>query len=68
VPPWATGPALITVGAMMMRNLVDIQWGNYGEVEILKIAQFSIKTALYSSTCAPHLLEKVRFVGETTGR
>jgi len=31
VPPWATGPALITVGAMMMRGLVDIKWGNYGE-------------------------------------
>ena len=35
VPPWATGPALITVGAMMMRGLVEIKWGNYGEVEIL---------------------------------
>jgi len=51
-----------------MRNLVDIQWGNYGEVEILKRAQFSMKTALYSTKSAPHLLEKVWFIGETTRR
>jgi len=31
VPPWATGPALIVVGAMMMRGLVDINWMNHGE-------------------------------------
>jgi len=31
VPPWATGPALIIVGAMMMKGLVDIDWNNYGE-------------------------------------
>jgi len=30
VPPWATGPALILVGAMMMRGLVDIDWDDYG--------------------------------------
>jgi AGZA family xanthine/uracil permease-like MFS transporter len=26
IPPFATGPALILVGAMMMENLVDIDW------------------------------------------
>jgi len=26
VPPWATGPALIIVGAMMMRGVVEIDW------------------------------------------
>jgi len=31
VPPWATGPALIVVGAMMMRGLVNINWYNHGE-------------------------------------
>jgi AGZA family xanthine/uracil permease-like MFS transporter len=30
VPPWATGPALILVGAMMMRGLVNIDWDDYG--------------------------------------
>eukprot|EP00617_Octactis_speculum_P016619 CAMPEP_0185745944 /NCGR_PEP_ID=MMETSP1174-20130828/4331_1 /TAXON_ID=35687 /ORGANISM="Dictyocha speculum, Strain CCMP1381" /LENGTH=549 /DNA_ID=CAMNT_0028420245 /DNA_START=24 /DNA_END=1673 /DNA_ORIENTATION=- len=30
IPPWATGPALILVGAMMMRGLVDIDWDDYG--------------------------------------
>ena len=51
VPPWATGPALITVGAMMMRGLVDIKWGNYGEVQILQ-SQLAPKctTPKYSRT------------------
>lgn len=31
VPPWATGPALVIVGAMMMRGLTKIDWTNYGE-------------------------------------
>jgi AGZA family xanthine/uracil permease-like MFS transporter len=31
VPPWATGPALIVVGAMMMRGLVNINWYQHGE-------------------------------------
>jgi len=31
VPPWATGPALIIIGAMMMRRLVDINWDDFGE-------------------------------------
>lgn len=31
VPPWATGPALIIVGAMMMRGLVKIDWMDYGQ-------------------------------------
>ena len=31
VPPWATGPALIIVGAMMMSGLTKIDWKNYGE-------------------------------------
>lgn len=26
IPPFATGPALILVGAMMMENLIDIDW------------------------------------------
>lgn len=26
IPPFATGPALILVGAMMMENVVDIDW------------------------------------------
>ena len=26
VPPWATGPALIIVGAMMMRGVIEIDW------------------------------------------
>jgi AGZA family xanthine/uracil permease-like MFS transporter len=28
IPPFATGPALILVGAMMMENLIDIDWAN----------------------------------------
>jgi AGZA family xanthine/uracil permease-like MFS transporter len=31
VPPWATGPVLIVVGAMMMKSVVRIPWDNYGE-------------------------------------
>lgn len=31
VPPWATGPALIIVGAMMIRGVVKIDWMNYGD-------------------------------------
>lgn len=26
IPPWATGGALIIVGALMCRNLADIKW------------------------------------------
>merc|ERR1712216_750935 len=29
IPPWATGPALILVGAMMMRGLTKIDWNDY---------------------------------------
>ncbi|WIA36283.1 hypothetical protein OEZ86_007609 [Tetradesmus obliquus] len=28
IPPFATGPALVLVGAMMMENLVDIDWAD----------------------------------------
>eukprot|EP00951_Prasinocladus_malaysianus_P015248 scaffold116710_cov43-Prasinocladus_malaysianus.AAC.1 len=31
VPPWATGPALIIVGAMMMKGIVAIDWKDYGQ-------------------------------------
>ncbi|KAJ2038068.1 hypothetical protein GGI03_002599 [Coemansia sp. RSA 2337] len=30
-PPWATGPALITVGSMMMQNVVQINWKYIGD-------------------------------------
>ncbi|KAJ2383021.1 hypothetical protein GGI05_005458, partial [Coemansia sp. RSA 2603] len=30
-PPWATGPALITVGAMMMQNVLQINWKYIGD-------------------------------------
>ncbi|KXZ42897.1 hypothetical protein GPECTOR_112g267 [Gonium pectorale] len=29
IPPYATGPALILVGALMMENLLDIDWKDY---------------------------------------
>lgn len=29
VPPWASGPALIIVGAMMMKGLVNVDWKDY---------------------------------------
>lgn len=28
IPPYATGPALVLVGAMMMENVSDIDWGD----------------------------------------
>lgn len=28
IPPYATGPALLIVGALMMENIVDIDWGD----------------------------------------
>jgi len=31
VPPWATGPALIIVGAMMMRGVVEVDWNDHAE-------------------------------------
>jgi len=31
IPPYATGPALILVGAMMMENIIDIDWANVRE-------------------------------------
>ncbi|KAJ1797197.1 hypothetical protein LPJ59_003289 [Coemansia sp. RSA 2399] len=30
-PPWATGPALILVGAMMIQNVVNINWKYVGD-------------------------------------
>ncbi|KAJ1852234.1 hypothetical protein LPJ57_007693 [Coemansia sp. RSA 486] len=30
-PPWATGPALITVGSMMMTNVLQINWKYIGD-------------------------------------
>ncbi|KXZ42888.1 hypothetical protein GPECTOR_112g258 [Gonium pectorale] len=29
IPPYATGPALILVGSLMMENLLDIEWQDY---------------------------------------
>lgn len=31
VPPWATGPALIVVGALMIKALARINWDNFGD-------------------------------------
>lgn len=31
IPPYAVGPALITVGALMMMNAVRIKWDQAGE-------------------------------------
>lgn len=31
MPPYAVGPALITVGALMMMNAVRIKWDQAGE-------------------------------------
>lgn len=31
IPPYAVGPALITVGALMMMNVVRIKWDQAGE-------------------------------------
>ncbi len=28
IPPYATGPALILVGALMIENILDIEWGD----------------------------------------
>ncbi|KAJ1949235.1 hypothetical protein FBU59_001232 [Linderina macrospora] len=30
-PPWATGPALVSVGAMMLQNAVHINWSYIGD-------------------------------------
>ncbi|KAJ2760221.1 hypothetical protein H4S06_001835, partial [Coemansia sp. BCRC 34490] len=30
-PPWATGPALIVVGSMMMQNVVHVNWRYIGD-------------------------------------
>lgn len=30
-PPWATGPALISVGAMMIQNVVNVNWRYVGD-------------------------------------
>ncbi|KAJ2686491.1 hypothetical protein H4R19_006707, partial [Coemansia spiralis] len=30
-PPWATGPALIAVGSMMMQNITQINWHYLGD-------------------------------------
>ncbi|KAI8325193.1 hypothetical protein GQ54DRAFT_255222 [Martensiomyces pterosporus] len=30
-PPWATGPALISVGAMMIQNVVNVNWKYVGD-------------------------------------
>ena len=31
IPPYATGPAIILVGALMMVNIVKIRWNNVNE-------------------------------------
>jgi len=31
VPPWATGPALVIVGALMMSGISNIKWNKHGE-------------------------------------
>lgn len=30
-PPWSTGPALIVVGCLMMRNVTKVNWADFGE-------------------------------------
>mmetsp|Transcript_28278 Transcript_28278/g.34339 ORF Transcript_28278/g.34339 Transcript_28278/m.34339 type:complete len:642 (+) Transcript_28278:171-2096(+) len=31
IPPWATGPALVIVGAMMMKGIVKVDWDDYSQ-------------------------------------
>ncbi|PIN20486.1 hypothetical protein CDL12_06833 [Handroanthus impetiginosus] len=31
IPPWAVGPPLVLVGVMMMRAVVEVEWGNMKE-------------------------------------
>ena len=31
IPSWATGPALVIVGALMMRNVLEINWDYIGD-------------------------------------
>ena len=35
IPPWATGPALILTGAMMMRGLTKVDWYVYLKISLL---------------------------------
>merc|ERR1712113_300878 len=31
IPPWATGPALIVIGAMMFKTVLKINWDDFSE-------------------------------------
>ncbi|GLI63103.1 hypothetical protein VaNZ11_006007 [Volvox africanus] len=62
IPPYATGPALILVGALMMENILDIDWKDYQQAipAFLTIAviplTYSIAYGIIAGICSYLLL------------
>lgn len=73
IPPWATGGALILVGSMMARSLVDVQWNKithaataFVTVAVMPLT-YSIANGLIAGICMWIVLELtfwvLKFVG-----
>eukprot|EP00879_Flechtneria_rotunda_P021106 GHRR01022235.1.p1 GENE.GHRR01022235.1~~GHRR01022235.1.p1 ORF type:complete len:199 (+),score=36.61 GHRR01022235.1:292-888(+) len=68
IPPYATGPALILVGAMMMENLVDIDWGEVRQAVPAFITvvtmplTYSIAYGVIAGVCSYMVLYLLNFI------
>ena len=64
MPPYAVGPALITVGALMMMNAVRIKWDQAGEA-LPAFATIIITPLTYSISYGMRFVYFVCVWGET---
>jgi AGZA family xanthine/uracil permease-like MFS transporter len=68
IPPFATGPALILVGAMMMENVVDIDWANVRQAVpafitiVMMPLTYSIAYGLIGGICSYMLIYLANFL------
>ena len=49
IPPWATGPALIIVGALMMESVTKIKWDDMRQAMPFSICVYCLSLSLSSS-------------------
>lgn len=67
IPPFATGPALILVGAMMMENLIDIDWADVRQAVpafitiVVMPLTYSIAYGVIAGVCSYLLLYAANF-------
>ncbi|KIZ05321.1 putative MFS transporter, AGZA family, xanthine/uracil permease [Monoraphidium neglectum] len=73
IPPYATGGALIIVGALMMENIVDIDWSDIGQAvpAFLTIAimplTYSVAYGVIAGLCASIVISLINLTLDVSG-